>query len=171
MKKTKAKGHSRSLVWIVLTLVVGLAFALWMPLLIVTSDGLHWLNYVIYWGAAWAWVIPFMRWMRHNRYRGFLHRIKVFGVLLLVWICCGFLGMFATGHGLLPPQASHHNVCYRGRHGHYDCYLWEVELPSSYAARYGFLMQITAQQLPGLPIARVTDIRLGVDLPDAALRR
>jgi hypothetical protein len=161
--KTPVKSTTHPLRRVLLWLIIGLAFALWMPFIIVTKSGIHWLNYVIYWGAAWAWIIPFARWMKQNQRRHILYRMNIFAGLFVLWAALGLSHVYIGGHWLLPPDPNHHQACETYIHGRYICYIPPVELPQTKLWELDvakmppaiFATRIMAQQINQLPVALV----------------
>jgi hypothetical protein len=167
--KSKNKPRLSHIRWVLLILLLGWLFAFQMPFVIVTPTGLHLLNYVIYWGATWAWLVPFTRWMKHNGQHSPLRRMSIFVLLLGLSAFLVLSGWAVSGRGILLPDANINHACDVGRNHDYTCYLPYVELPIADEDRYLelgsdyrmvtfiFTTRIRAEQIGELPIARVTE--------------
>jgi hypothetical protein len=171
LDKPKHKRRPVFLRRVVLVMLLGWAFAFWMPFVIVTTGGLSWLNYAIYWSATWAWLVPFTRWLKLRQSFSRFRRAGTFVLLLVLWCMVGVGGMCAARRGILAWDAKHGDACYVVRDHDYTCYVPTVEVPipeeDLYLPRGGcvissnwfFTTRIVAEQIPGLPIARVTEFR------------
>jgi hypothetical protein len=102
-EKSKNKGRPYPLRRVLLVMVIGVAFMFWMPFVIITRGYFHWLNYVIYWGAAVVWLMPLAIWLKRHAYMPRLHRLRTVILLLGVWLLLIGGGWFITKRGLLPP--------------------------------------------------------------------
>jgi hypothetical protein len=106
-EKSKNKGRPYPLRRVLLVMIIGVAFMFWMPFVIVTDDDFstyfHWLNYVVYWGAAMVWLLPLVRWLKRHTYLPRLHRLRTILLLVVVWLFLIGGDWFITKRGLLPP--------------------------------------------------------------------
>jgi hypothetical protein len=103
IEKSKNKGHPYPLRRVLLVMLIGVAFMFWMPFVIITDNYFHWLNYVIYWGAAVVWLMPLVRWLRLHRFLPRFYRLRTVILLLGVWLLLIGGGWVITRRGLLPP--------------------------------------------------------------------
>jgi hypothetical protein len=120
-EKSKNKRRPYPLRRVLLVMVIGVAFMFWMPFVIITRESyiiifkwnlFHWLNYVIYWGAALVWLVPLVIWLKRHVHLPRLHRLRTILLLIMVWLFLMSGGWFITKRVLLPPIHDDDLSCY-----------------------------------------------------------
>jgi hypothetical protein len=175
---------------VLLVMLAGMAFMFWMPFVVVTPTGLHWTNYVIYWGAAWAWLVPFIIWFRRHTQLRRRRRVGITLVMLVFWVVVMGSSWVLLRRGLLPPiyetEIWGSGTLYPGLNNtcetvsepsgmvRYICYVPRTDVPrtrddiTAYphehlsAERMYLVSRVVAEGVPGLPLARTTEVYSGI---------
>jgi hypothetical protein len=186
----RATMRSLKLRGILLVMVAGLAFMFWMPFVVVTPTGLSWTNYVIYWGAAWAWVVPFGYWLRRHAHFRRLRRAGITLLMLVLWIFLMSSTWVIIRRALLPPVFESEiwgsgslylgldNTCEALSEPaggvRYICYVPRSDIPQTRddievalgghvgVERMFMVSRVVAESVVGLPLARTTEVYSGI---------